>query len=160
MTAQGPVGWMTLMSIRKHLTKKGAPAKLLHLWYLSFCAPKYSVRFPFIWGKHLSLFRKVITLLDTFLSDTIAFRKVSLCKVGHLGMLQGVTSEAKPSNVSFCLGWLLSLSLTPHSQYRSDSLKQLLDFQKCSSLPSPTERGKWLLWILCRRTDVFQYAGY
>lgn len=148
------------MSITKHLTEKGVPGKPLHLWYLSLCAPKYSVRFPFIWGKHLSLFRKVITLVDTFLSDTIAFRKASLCKVGHLGMLQGVTSEAKLSNVSFHLGCLLSLSLTPHSQYRSDSLKQLLDFQKCSSLPSPTERAKRLLWILCTRTDVVQYAGY
>lgn len=109
-TAQGPIAWIPLMSLIKHLTKKGAPAKPSHIRYLSLCAPVNRARSSFIWGKHLSLFRKLLSWVGTFLSDNTALGETNLCKPGHGGMLQGVTAKANLSNSSFYLCWFLFLS--------------------------------------------------
>lgn len=134
---------MPSVSPIKHLTKEVKP----------LCAPVQSVRVSFTWGKHLPLFMK--GCCEQAVPENVALTKHK----NGAGRVAGVTAKANPAMAPF-VSADFSPSPTPHSQCRSDSLKQLLDFQKCSTLLSPTERRKRLLWIHRTRTDAFQSVGY
>lgn len=79
MTAQGPVGCITAMSIIKLKREPLLKSKALTLRGTACACPNVQSEICM----HLSFFRKVMSLSGTLLSDTFAFRKASPYKLGH-----------------------------------------------------------------------------
>ena len=133
MTAQGPVGCITAMSIIKLKREPLLKSKALTLRGTACACPSVQSEICM----HLSFLGRWCHYRALCFQTPLLSERPALTNWVMEFMLQGVASEAKLSNSSFNFDGFSLYSLHSYSQYRSDSLKQMLDLQKCSDPPIP-----------------------